>query len=176
VAKKVCLHKRYAISKICKQQEAQGYMKNKRVVVSVIAGLLVGLGVAALLIISIPKDSDGKDNSVDVPATQTNGTTNSRQLVTDAKESTRVQSTKVEIVNYAYAPVTVTVKVGQTVTWTNQDSMRHDVVMDDEGAEGPNSELLAKSESYSYTFTKAGTYAYHCSPHPYMKATVVVEE
>jgi plastocyanin len=42
-------------------------------------------------------------------------------------------------------------------------------------ADAPSSELLAKGESYSFTFKKAGTYTYHCTPHPYMKGTVVVE-
>ncbi len=151
-------------------------MKNKRVAVSIIAGVLAGIGIAAMLLISLPSDSDSKDNSVDAPVAQTNETANPSKSVADTNEAESVQSTMIDIKNYAYTPVTVTVKVGDKVTWTNQDSMRHDVVMDDDSAEGPNSELLAKGESYSYTFTKAGTYEYHCSPHPYMKATVVVEE
>jgi amicyanin len=67
------------------------------------------------------------------------------------------------------------VKVGTKVTWTNQDSVGHDVVADTESPDAPKSDLLRKGESYSFTFNKAGTYTYYCSPHPYMKGTVIVE-
>ncbi len=151
-------------------------MNNKRVKITVIAGLCVGLGIASMILISLPSDSDSKDNSTDTSAAQINGTNINDQSAMGTNESEWVQSTKIDIKDYAYSPETVTVKIGETVTWTNQDSVGHDVVMDDDAAGGPNSELLAKGESYSYTFTRAGTYAYHCSPHPYMKATVIVEE
>lgn len=68
------------------------------------------------------------------------------------------------------------IKVGTTITWTNQDSARHDVAPDIESADFPASKLLAKGESYSHTFTKAGTYSYHCTPHPYMKASITVTD
>lgn len=131
--------------------------------------ILVALAVGSVLVFgnsasedsmkSMPSQSETPGNSAATP-----------------KNSETTQTTTVAIKDFAYAPGTIKVKVGDKVTWTNQDSAKHDVVMDDEGADGPNSELLAKNESYSYTFTKAGTYEYHCSPHPYMKATVVVEE
>jgi amicyanin len=68
------------------------------------------------------------------------------------------------------------VKVGTKVTWTNKDDARHDVTPDSESPDFVASKLLAKGESYSFTFEKPGTYAYHCSPHPYMKASVEVIE
>ncbi len=82
----------------------------------------------------------------------------------------------VEINDYAFGPANITVKAGTKVTWTNQDSVKHDVVADDNVDNGPKSELLAKGDTYSFTFDKAGTYTYHCSPHPYMKGTVTVTE
>jgi len=82
----------------------------------------------------------------------------------------------IEIKDYTYGPKTIKVKVGETVTWTNQDSVKHDITPDTESADFKASELLGKGESYSFTFTKAGTYSYKCSPHPYMKATVEVTE
>lgn len=97
------------------------------------------------------------------------------QASSSSDQSAAVSTTQVEIKDYAFGPATIKVKVGDTVTWTNQDSDRHDVVDDDSSADGPKSDLLSKGESYSFTFKKAGTFNYHCSPHPYMKAKVIVE-
>ena len=79
---------------------------------------------------------------------------------------------QVTIQNFAFAPASVTIKVGETVTWTNQDSPNHTVVADNgEFASGS----LATGATFSFTFSKAGTYPYHCSIHPSMKGTVVVQ-
>ena len=83
-----------------------------------------------------------------------------------------VQQTSVEIKNFAFGPKTLTVKRGTTITFTNQDSVGHTATADN-GNFG--TEILTKGESESVTFDKAGTYTYHCTPHPYMKATIVVE-
>ena len=80
----------------------------------------------------------------------------------------------ITIKNYMFSPQTITVKKGTTVTWTNKDIAKHTITSDD--GSWPASQFFGQGESYSYTFTSAGTYAYHCEPHPYMTATVVVTE
>jgi len=92
--------------------------------------------------------------------------------------SDMVQMGKVsmDIKNFAFAQKTLKIKKGTTVTWTNQDSARHDITPDDESAAFMGSELLSKGESYSFTFDTVGSYKYICSPHPYMKAMVEVVE
>ncbi|SRR5713101_7950800 len=77
----------------------------------------------------------------------------------------------VSIMNFSFNPNSLTVKVGTKVTWTNHDSVTHTVTAN-QGAF--NSPVLPGS-SFSFTFTKAGTYAYHCMIHPYMMATIVVQ-
>jgi plastocyanin len=72
--------------------------------------------------------------------------------------------------NFSFNPNSLTVTVGTKVTWTNHDSVTHTVTAN-QGAF--NSPVLPGS-SFSFTFTKAGTYAYHCMIHPYMMATIVV--
>lgn len=57
--------------------------------------------------------------------------------------------------NRAYDPAIVTIKVGDTVTWTNQDAPQHDVVSDNGEF---RSSLFDKGGTLSYTFTKAGTH------------------
>lgn len=70
-----------------------------------------------------------------------------------------------------FAPKTLSVKVGTVVTWTNGDAMPHTVTST---GNGPASGTLSKGQSYSYTFAKVGTFAYHCSIHPSMTAKVIV--
>lgn len=76
----------------------------------------------------------------------------------------------VSIANYAFSPATLTVPVGTTVTWTNQDGSNHLVKFTDAG-----SERLRKGASYTRTFTAAGRYPYECAIHPSMTGTVVVQ-
>lgn len=79
----------------------------------------------------------------------------------------------VTIQNFSFAPATLTVKVGDTVVWTQEDSVSH-TVTSDTGSE-LSSPLLTKGKTFAHTFTKRGTFSYHCTPHPSMKANVIVE-
>ena len=72
----------------------------------------------------------------------------------------------------AFDPETVTIRTGESVTWTNEDSANHTVVGDSGGFE---SDDLAKGDTFSFAFATPGTFAYHCSIHPSMKGTVIVE-
>ncbi|MFB7666370.1 cupredoxin family copper-binding protein [Kitasatospora sp. NPDC056138] len=84
-----------------------------------------------------------------------------------------VAGNAVTIQNFAFAPASLTVKSGTTVTWTNKDTDAHTVTSS--GSGGPlNSAPLTTGATYRYTFTQAGTYAYFCAIHPFMTATVVV--
>ncbi|NGO15496.1 cupredoxin family copper-binding protein [Streptomyces sp. HC44] len=68
------------------------------------------------------------------------------------------------------------VKVGETVQWTNHDEAPHTVTTT-KGPKKFDSGTLEKGDSWSYTFTTAGTYEYYCAVHPDMVASVkVVEE
>jgi plastocyanin len=74
--------------------------------------------------------------------------------------------------SWAYNPQTLTVKAGDQVTWTNTGSLAHTVTADDGSFDSGN---LNPGDTWSFTFSKPGTYAYHCAPHPWMKATIVVQ-
>lgn len=74
----------------------------------------------------------------------------------------------------AYTPATLTVKVGETVTWNFDDrGVLHDVVGIGT-AEGELRSRLMQTGSYTHTFTEPGTYEYTCSLHPEMTGTIVV--
>jgi amicyanin len=77
---------------------------------------------------------------------------------------------EVEIVDFAFSPATLTIAVGDVVTWTNADAVAHTAT----GA-GFDSGLLDHGESYSVTFTAAGTYDYLCTPHPTMTGRIIVQ-
>jgi plastocyanin len=77
---------------------------------------------------------------------------------------------QINIQNFAFNPAVITVGVGTTVTWTNEDQVAHQV------ASGSfNSVLLHNGESFSYKFTAAGTYDYHCLIHPSMTGKIIVQ-
>ncbi len=77
----------------------------------------------------------------------------------------------VSISNFSFQPQSLQVKVGSTVTWTNNDSTAHTVTSDtgvfDSGT-------LAVGSTFAFTFTQPGTYTYHCNIHPSMTGTIVV--
>jgi len=78
----------------------------------------------------------------------------------------------VKLANIAFDPKAVTVKVGQKVTWTNDDSTDHNVTADS-GADF-KSDNFGKGGTFSFTPTKAGTIKYECTIHPGMVATLTV--
>jgi plastocyanin len=77
----------------------------------------------------------------------------------------------VDIKNTAFNPTSITVKVGDKVTWTNNDGFAHTVTADDNSFDSNN---VDGGKTFDHTFTTAGTFAYHCKIHPFMKATVTV--
>jgi amicyanin len=86
--------------------------------------------------------------------------------------STGAEETAVKIDNFTFTPQRVTVKVGTTVTWTNQDDIPHTVAS---ATKAFRSKALDTDDKFSFTFTTAGVYDYFCSLHPHMTGTVVVD-
>jgi amicyanin len=79
----------------------------------------------------------------------------------------------VSIDNFSFAPATLTVKAGTTVTWTNKDDIPHGIGSANNAfKKGP---ALDTDESFSFTFTTPGTYQYFCYLHPHMVGSIVVE-
>jgi plastocyanin len=75
------------------------------------------------------------------------------------------------IKGFSFQPEVLKVKVGAKVTWTNDDTVAHTVTADTNSFASGN---LQPGGSFSFTFTRPGTYAYHCSIHPSMHGSVVV--
>lgn len=77
---------------------------------------------------------------------------------------------QVTIKDIAFSPREITIKVGETVTWTQQDSLHHTTT-----GNIWNSGDLGRGQTYSKTFDKTGNYDYRCNYHSYMKGKVIVE-
>ena len=126
--------------------------------VRVIGAILV---VAALVVLA------GCAGSSSTPAT---GGSSSAPASSGGSAAGGASGTAVSIANFAFNPADVTVKVGQSVTWTNNDTTTHTVTGADFDS-GP----LAPGATYSHTFATAGTFDYHCSIHTSMTGKVTVQ-
>jgi plastocyanin len=91
---------------------------------------------------------------------------------TRAKSEGAASPTEVRVDNFTFGPATLTVPVNSTVTWVNKDDLPH-VIASTDGVF--KSKALDTDDKYSYTFSKAGTYAYYCSIHPKMVGKIVVQ-
>ena len=103
---------------------------------------------------------------------------------------TNQSEVSMNIQDFKYEKPNIKIKKGTKVTWTNQDDIKHNVMLEHEGSDKPHDPptanevdpnelagpLLAKGESYSFTFNEVTANPYHCSPHPYMKGSVTVVE
>ena len=72
----------------------------------------------------------------------------------------------------AFTQPQIEIPAGTTVTWKNDDQLQHTVTAYDNSFD---SGMIDPGASWSHTFTEPGTFAYHCTPHPFMKGTVVVK-
>jgi LPXTG-motif cell wall-anchored protein len=81
-------------------------------------------------------------------------------------------SGSVTIADFSFAPASITIDVGDTVTWNNNGPTPHSATANDGSFD---TGILKKGQSGSHTFNQAGSFSYFCKPHPYMKATVVVQ-
>jgi plastocyanin len=78
---------------------------------------------------------------------------------------------EVHIDNFAFTPKELIVRAGTTVTFRNHDDIPHSVVAKDGEF---HSKALDTDDSFSFTFAKAGTFAYSCGLHPRMQGTIIV--
>jgi len=140
---------------------------------SSIAAALVALAVLAV------SGCGSSSSSTATSDTASGGTQASSTTTTAPRSTTTVPTTtvpgQVDIVEYDFTPGTITVKVGERVTWLNRDSVDHWVISApgtpqpfDLGREG-------SAASASHTFDTKGTYPYFCNLHNYMKGEVIVQ-
>jgi len=89
-----------------------------------------------------------------------------------AQDATKKDAHEITIDNFTFTPKQLTIAVGTTVKWVNHDDIPHTVV---EKKTTFRSKALDTDDSYSFTFTSAGTFDYFCGLHPHMVGQVIVK-
>jgi len=150
---------------------------------SVIAIIVAVVAVGGIVAVVLANKSDDDEPANTATTTQQTGDQTSEQTgspdAASSQPTTQApasQATEVEIEDFSFKPQTITVKKGSKVTWTNKDTVKHNVAPDNASDAFKSGPLLAKGETYSVTFNTVGSFAYHCQPHPNMTGTVVVTE
>lgn len=80
---------------------------------------------------------------------------------------------KAELRGMVFAPNRIEIAAGTTITWTNNDPLVHTVTADDRSWDSGE---IAPGQTWSHTFTQPGEFAFHCTPHPFMKGVLVVRQ
>jgi plastocyanin len=79
----------------------------------------------------------------------------------------------VSIRNFTFTPGTITVKTGARITVSNRDSTAHTTTSDD--GSSFNTGTIDPGSSSTVTLNTAGRFPYHCSIHPFMHGTIIVQ-
>ncbi len=95
-----------------------------------------------------------------------------RRKTAEGGAGAAVGGTSAEMRAMAFAPTRIEIAAGTTIVWTNQDQLVHTVIADDGSW---NSGDVAPGATWSHRFDTPGTYAFHCTPHPFMTGVVVVK-
>ncbi|MDB5166841.1 MAG: plastocyanin [Candidatus Saccharibacteria bacterium] len=135
-------------------------MRSKSTIIIIVVAVIIIAGVG--FVVANHKSSTGNEY----------GTGSTSDNTAPTPTSTTAKGT-INITNMMFTPSQITVPVGGTVTWTNNDTTAHTVTIDH--GNGPHSDPIAPGGTYSFTFTKAASYQYHCSIHPSMRGTIVVK-
>jgi plastocyanin len=127
------------------------------------------LALAAALAACGSSNSQSTSASTPAPPASTPATTPAKSTPAPASAAGVVQ---VDIKDIKFAPATVTVKVGQTVKWTNSDPVAHTVTA--KSGSDVDSGTIAPNQTFETKFTKAGRVDYVCTIHPNQSGTVIV--
>jgi YVTN family beta-propeller protein len=114
--------------------------------------------------VSIVDTATGKTTSVAVGQAP-------RKVVVQQLAQSKAIDPKVSITGFAFGPQSLTIRVGDSITWSNDDGPSHTVTFKDGS---PGAKSLAPGQTFTRVFDKAGTYDYFCSFHPYMTGKVIV--
>ena len=136
------------------------------------AGLAAAATAVACLALLQSTAGAAQTPSTAAPVADTQSVTQSQAEPAAANAADAADYT-IAIKDYAFAQKSLTVNVGDTVKWTNEDTAPHTVTTTS-GPASFDSGNLSKGQSFSYTFTKAGTYDYYCAVHPDMTAEITV--
>jgi plastocyanin len=149
---------------------------------SILVGLLALATIAVKSVLA--QNSTDQEQASSIGNSGSNNSTSSNSTSTASGSKVAIQEEASEMGDQAYDPNPIKVKVGDTVTWTNDDSQAHTVTSGTDSSD-PNmgkefdsspglNTLLSTDQTFSHKFTAAGEFPYFCQLHPTMVGKVVV--
>jgi plastocyanin len=149
---------------------------------SILVGLLALATIAVKSVLA--QNSTDQEQASSIGNSGSNNSTSSNSTSTASGSKVAIQEEASEMGDQAYDPNPIKVKVGDTVTWTNDDSQAHTVTSGTDSSD-PNmgkefdsspglNTLLSTDQTFSHKFTTAGEFPYFCQLHPTMLGKVVV--
>ena len=137
---------------------------------TVVIGVLVIAAVAGIAVSSQVSDLQAQSSYPEAAGPES-------ENAADVVMPTKVSRPGCEETDSCYVPSRITARVGQAVTWLNQDSAFHSVTSGHYGDPTGDfdSGYMDPYQSFTLTFEQAGTVDYFCTLHPWMKGQVVVE-
>lgn len=145
--------------------------RNTIITLAVAAAIIVGGGVYLLT-----KKDKNDVNTNNGGGTSTESTNANKSSASSKDQSASDNVNTVSISNNTFSPASIKIKKGTTVTWTNRDSASHTVTFDDATMSSNSSNTLTENQTFSFTFSDAGEFKYHCIFHSGMTGKVTVTE
>ncbi len=152
---------------------------NNKSVAAIIIIAFIAVGIFIFMLVRTSKKFNAAVQTP--PITETNNPADNTYITPETPKPTYAtppaptapapKTYQVNIQNFAFSSNSLSIKRGDTVTWTNKDSAPHTVT-----GGGFSSGTLSTNGTYSFTFNSVGTFNYACSFHPSMKGSVVVTE
>ena len=118
---------------------------------------------------SLPTTGEKNTNTA-TPTPNPTTTPNPTPKPNPAPAPSSAKTYTISIANFAFSPASISINAGDTITWTNHDSVPHQIAGNSFG-----SSPLSNGQSYSFKFNSAGTYNYHCAIHPSMTGIITVK-
>ncbi len=147
----------------------------KKSTLGIIIAVVAVLAIVGIVIANKQNSSNMATNTTEKAHDETNSDGHHKDGEKDEngfEDLTNQSEVTMDIKDFAFSKAKIKIKKGTKVTWTNQDSAKHNAFSDDDN--GPKGKLLGKGQSYSFVFNNVGTTDYYCTPHPYMKGIVNV--
>ena len=142
---------------------------NAKTIIYILIAIVVVFGAFYLFNSSQNSPTQTSQGQTQPAQTTTTTTTTSSTTTTGIPAVTSAKTVTVSVVNFSFNPATLTINKGDTVTWTNNDSVPHQI------AGAPlQGQVMSKGQTYSFTFNTTGTFNYHCAIHPSMTGSIVV--
>ena len=164
---------------------------SKRAVIFIVGFFVIAIALTTgLLVLNQSGKSDKPTNTTNQNEAGSDSRSNDEQTNNSVVDLTNQAEVSMDIKDFKYEKPNIKIKKGTKVTWTNRDTVQHNVMREHEGSDqahnAPKPEevkpdelagpLLDRGESYSFTFNEVSSNPYHCSPHPFMKGSVTVVE